>query len=119
MSQGTRSQVRQMEMEQQLSTLITMVQTVKEQQAGQQELCRGLKSDLQGLSASQHEQALGHGISLSDHAVANNLEQVLACTTSVRVERCYWPPIYNKLNIILYTEHTHRAHSPVWKGGGS
>ena len=58
MSQGTRSQVRQMEMEQQLSILITMVQTVQEQQAGQQELCWGLKSDLQGLSASKHEQAL-------------------------------------------------------------
>ena len=58
MSQGTRSQTRQMEMEQQLSTLITMVQTVQEQQAGQQEFCRGLKSDLQGLSASQHEQVL-------------------------------------------------------------
>ena len=45
-------------MEQQLSTLITMVQTVQEQQAGQQELCRGLKSDLEGLAASQHEQAV-------------------------------------------------------------
>ena len=41
MSQGTRSQVRQVEMEQQLSTLINMVQTVQEQQTGQQELCRG------------------------------------------------------------------------------
>ena len=43
-------------MEQQLSTLIAMVQAVQEQQAGQQELCRGLKSDLEGLAASQHEQ---------------------------------------------------------------
>ena len=58
MSQGTRSQARQMEMEQQLSTLITMVQAVQEQQAGQQELCRGLKSDLEGLAVSQHEQAI-------------------------------------------------------------
>ena len=38
-------------MEQQLSTLINMVQTVQE--PGQQELCRGLKSDLEGLVASQ------------------------------------------------------------------
>ena len=58
MSQGTRSQVRQMEMEQQLSTLITMVQAVQEQQAGQQQLCRGLKTDLEGLAASQQEQAV-------------------------------------------------------------
>ena len=57
MSQGTRSQVKQMEMEQQLSTLITMVQAVQEQQAGQQ-LCRGLKTDLEGLAASQQEQAV-------------------------------------------------------------
>ena len=56
MSQGTRSQVRQIEMEQQLSTLISMVQAVQEQQAGQQELCRGLKSDLEGLATSQYEQ---------------------------------------------------------------
>ena len=46
----------QMEMEQQLSTLITMVQTVQEQQAGQQELSRTLKSGLEGLALSQHEQ---------------------------------------------------------------
>ena len=57
MSHGTRSQVRQMEMEQQLSTLITMVQAVQEKQAGQEELCRGLKSDLEGLATSQQEQA--------------------------------------------------------------
>ena len=53
MSQGTRSQQKQMEVEQQLSTLIAMVQT---QQAGQEELSRGLKSGLEGLAASQHEQ---------------------------------------------------------------
>ena len=55
MSQRARSQVRQMEMEQQLSTLITMVQAVQEKQASQEELCRGLKSDLEGLAASQQE----------------------------------------------------------------
>ena len=43
MSQGTRCLARQMEIEQQLSTLIIMAQAVQEQQAGQQELCRGLE----------------------------------------------------------------------------
>ena len=58
MSQGTRSQVRQTEIEQQLSTLIAMVQTVQEQQAGQQELSRSLQSDLEGLAVSQQEQVV-------------------------------------------------------------
>ena len=57
MSQGTRSQVKQMEVEQQLSTLITMVQTVQKQQNRQQELCRGLKVDMEGLTAAQLDQA--------------------------------------------------------------
>ena len=45
-------------MEQQLSTLIAMVQTVQEQQAGQQELSRSLQSDLEGLAVSQQEQVV-------------------------------------------------------------
>lgn len=64
MSQGTRSQVKQMEMEQQLSTLITMVQTVQEQQVTQQELCWSLKSGLEGMATAQQEQA----VSLDDLA---------------------------------------------------
>ena len=51
MSQGTRSQIKQMEVEQQLSTLITMVQTVQKQQN------RGLKVDMEGLTAAQLDQA--------------------------------------------------------------
>ena len=52
-----RSQARRMEMEQQLSTPISMVKTVQDQQAGQQELCRGLKFNLEGVAIAQHEQA--------------------------------------------------------------
>ena len=54
-----RSQVKHAQMErEQLSTLITMVQTVQEQQGGQQELSRTPKSSLEGLTLSQHEQGV-------------------------------------------------------------
>jgi hypothetical protein len=53
-----------------------MVQTVQQQQAGQQELCRNLKADMEGLAVSQHE----HGVRIETRMEELLQKQNARCT---------------------------------------